>query len=128
VACLQLHPKDSDGASRPRVGSRQPVQRGGTGGIRLISFYAGLEARCLGANIRFVSVLPQLTPATALAKVYSELYAALAGMSEVKFLEGRFGGALSAEQVGESIAELAVDDSYTHPAYLVSTTRVQSVG
>jgi NADP-dependent 3-hydroxy acid dehydrogenase YdfG len=95
--------------------------------IRFISSYGGLEAQRLGADIRFVSVLPQLTPATGLGKIYTERYAAMAGMSEAQFLEGRFGGALSAEQVGESIADLAVDDSYARPAYLVGTKGLQSV-
>jgi hypothetical protein len=95
--------------------------------IKLISSYAGLEAQRLRADIRFVSVLPQLTPATGLGKIYTERYAAMAGISEAQFLEGRFGGTLSAEQVGESIADLAVDDSYTRPAYLVGTTGLQSV-
>jgi NAD(P)-dependent dehydrogenase (short-subunit alcohol dehydrogenase family) len=95
--------------------------------IKLISSYAGLEAQRLGVDIRFVSVLPQLTPATGLGKIYTERYAAMAGMSEAQFLEGRFGGTLSAEQVGESITDLAVDDSYTYPAYLVGTTGLQSV-
>ena len=72
--------------------------------IKLISSYAGLEAQRLGADIRFVSVLPALTPATDLGKIYTERYAAMAGMSEAQFLEVRFGGTLSAEQVGESIA------------------------
>jgi hypothetical protein len=51
----------------------------------------------------------------------------MAGMSAAQFLEGRFGGTLSAEQVGESIADLAVDDSYTGLAYIVGTTGLQSV-
>lgn len=95
--------------------------------IKLISSYAGLEAQRLGADIRFVSVLPQLTPATGLGKIYTERYAALAGVSDAQFLAGRFGGTLSAEQVGESIADLAADDSYTDPAYLVSTKGLQPV-
>jgi NADP-dependent 3-hydroxy acid dehydrogenase YdfG len=95
---------------------------------KLISSYAGLEAQRLGADIRFVSVLPQLTPATDLGKIYTERYAAVAGMSEAQFLEGRFGGFLSAEQVGESITDLVVDDSYTDPAYVVGPKGVHSVG
>jgi NAD(P)-dependent dehydrogenase (short-subunit alcohol dehydrogenase family) len=96
--------------------------------IKLISSYGGIEARRLGVGIRFVSVLPQLTPTTDLGKIYTRQYAAMAGMSEAEFLEGRFGGTLSAEQVGESIADLAVDDSYTDPAYLVGTAGLQPVG
>jgi NAD(P)-dependent dehydrogenase (short-subunit alcohol dehydrogenase family) len=95
--------------------------------IKLISSYANLEARRLGADIRFVSVLPQLTPATGLGKLYTEQYAALAGMSEEQFLEGRFGGALSAQQVGERITDLVMDDSYTGPAYLVGPKGLHSV-
>ena len=51
----------------------------------------------------------------------------MAGMSEAQFLDHRFGGALSPEQVGENIADLAVDDSYSHPAYLLGTNVLQSV-
>jgi NAD(P)-dependent dehydrogenase (short-subunit alcohol dehydrogenase family) len=95
--------------------------------IKLISSYAGVEAQRLGADMRFVSVLPLLTPATDLGKIYTERYAAMAGMSQAQFLEVRFGGTLSTEQVGESIASLAVDDSYTHPAYLLGAKGLQSV-
>jgi NAD(P)-dependent dehydrogenase (short-subunit alcohol dehydrogenase family) len=95
--------------------------------IKHISSYAGLEAQRLGAAMRFVSVLPVLTPATDLGKIYTERYAAMAGMNQAQFLEVRFGGTLSTEQVGESIASLAVDDSYTHPAYLLGAKGLQSV-
>jgi NAD(P)-dependent dehydrogenase (short-subunit alcohol dehydrogenase family) len=95
--------------------------------IKFISSYAGLEAQRLGADIRFVSVLPQLTPVTGLGKIYAERYAAMAGMSEAQFLEDRFGGSLSAERVGESIADLAGDDSYTDPAYRLDTMGLQPV-
>jgi NAD(P)-dependent dehydrogenase (short-subunit alcohol dehydrogenase family) len=95
--------------------------------IKLISSYAGLEAQRLGADIRFASVLPQLTPATGLGKIYTEQYSAMAGLSEAQFLNGRFGGTLSAEQVAESIADLAVDDSYSDAAYLVGMAGLQSV-
>jgi hypothetical protein len=74
-----------------------------------------------------VSVLPQLTPATGLGKLYTERYAAMAGMSEAKFLEGRFGGTLGCEQVGERITDLVVDDSYSDPAYLLGTAGLQSI-
>jgi NAD(P)-dependent dehydrogenase (short-subunit alcohol dehydrogenase family) len=116
----------SSGAAR--AGS--PLSGGYAGAkatIKFISSYAGLEAGRLGTKIRFVSVLPLLTTATRLGKTYTERYAAMAGMSEAQFLDGRFGGTLSAEQVGESIAVLAADDSYSDPAYLVGTTGLQSV-
>jgi NAD(P)-dependent dehydrogenase (short-subunit alcohol dehydrogenase family) len=95
--------------------------------IKLISSCAGLGAQRLGLGIRFMSVVPQLTPATGLGKIYTQQYAALAGMSEAQFLESRFGGILSPEQVGERVADLAVDDAYMLPAYLVGVRGLQSV-
>src|SRR5262249_39119174 len=61
--------------------------------IKLISAYAGSESERSGSKIRFVAVLPQLTPATDLGRIYTEAYAAQAGLSETRFLE-RLGGTL----------------------------------
>jgi NAD(P)-dependent dehydrogenase (short-subunit alcohol dehydrogenase family) len=87
--------------------------------IKLISAYAGSEAERAGSNIRFVAVLPQLTPATDLGRIYTEAYAARAGLSETLFLE-RLGGTLSADQAAKSISDLVTDDAYAAPAYLVT--------
>jgi NAD(P)-dependent dehydrogenase (short-subunit alcohol dehydrogenase family) len=87
--------------------------------VRFISAYAGMEGQQKGSNIRFVAVLPLLTPDTDLGRLYTETYASQAGMSQDQFLE-RFGGTLTAEHAGRSIAELTTDDSYTAPAYLLS--------
>jgi NADP-dependent 3-hydroxy acid dehydrogenase YdfG len=86
--------------------------------IKTISGYAGLDAQRHGSGIRFVAVLPLLTPATGLGRVYTEVYASQAGVTEAEFIEG-LGGELSAGQAGTSIADLAVDDSFTAPAYLL---------
>ena len=79
-------------APRPRVDGRQPVQRGRLGGLADERRLRGRQGRhqahqllCRArssaprADIRFLSVLPQLTPATGLGKVYTERYAAVAG-------------------------------------------------
>ena len=87
--------------------------------IRLISSYAGLESQRAGSGIRFVAVLPALTPATDLGKVYTERYAAAAGQNETEFLQ-RFGGLLTVEQAGKAIGDLATDDSYAAGAYSLS--------
>src|SRR6266700_6495753 len=42
--------------------------------IRFISGYARAEAERSGAGIRFVALLPQLTPATDLGRIYTEAY------------------------------------------------------
>jgi NAD(P)-dependent dehydrogenase (short-subunit alcohol dehydrogenase family) len=95
--------------------------------IRFISSYAGTEAQGDGSNVRFVAVMPQLTPATELGRIYTELYAAQAGVSVEQFLEQRFGGALTAEQAGKSIADVAVDDSYAAAAYVVTSAGLRPV-
>ena len=93
--------------------------------IRFISSYAGSEAQRNGSNIRFVAVLPQLTPATDLGRIYAETYATQAGMSVGQFLEQGFGGELSVDQAGKSISDLAADDSYADPAYLLTPGGLQ---
>ncbi len=95
--------------------------------IKFISAYAGSEAAGNGSSIRFVALLPQLTPATDLGRTYTETYAAQAGLSVQQFLEGRFGGALSADQVGKIVADLTSDDSYDAPAYLLTPAGLQPV-
>jgi NAD(P)-dependent dehydrogenase (short-subunit alcohol dehydrogenase family) len=87
--------------------------------IRFVSAYAGMEAQQKGSDVRFVAVLPLLTPDTDLGRLYTDTYAQLAGVSEEKFLE-RFGGTLTAEHAGRSIGHLATNDSYTAPAYILS--------
>jgi len=84
--------------------------------VRFLSAYAELEARQNGSNIRFVAVLPTLTPDTDLGRLYTGIYAGQSGLSEEKFLE-RFGGALTADHAGRTIGALATDSSYTAPAY-----------
>jgi NAD(P)-dependent dehydrogenase (short-subunit alcohol dehydrogenase family) len=95
--------------------------------IRLISGYAADEARRSGSGVRFVAVLPTLTPATELGRPYTEQYAALSGQTEAEFLQ-RFGGALGTGQAGRAISDLAVDDSYSAAAYRLSPGGLQEMG
>ena len=92
--------------------------------IRFISSYAGSEAHRIGSNIRFVAVLPNLTPATELGQIYAEAVRAQAGVSVPHFLE-RFGGTLSADRASKKISDLAQDDSYVAPAYLLTAGGLQ---
>jgi NAD(P)-dependent dehydrogenase (short-subunit alcohol dehydrogenase family) len=87
--------------------------------VRFISAYAGMESRQRGWNIRFVAVLPLLTPDTDLGRLYTGTYAQQAGLTQDEFVE-RFGGRLTADHAGRSIGRLVRDDSYTAPAYLLS--------
>lgn len=94
--------------------------------IRLISSYARLEADRAGSGIRFVAVLPQLTPATDLGKPYTQAYARSAGLNETQFLQ-RLGGALTLDQVAQSISTIATDATHDAPAYLLTTNGLQTI-
>jgi NADP-dependent 3-hydroxy acid dehydrogenase YdfG len=95
--------------------------------IRFISSYARSGATRDGLDIRFVAVLPDLSPATGLGRVYSETYAGQAGVSVEQFLEQRFGGVLTAEKAGKCITDVAVDHAYTSAAYVLTPVGLRPV-
>jgi NAD(P)-dependent dehydrogenase (short-subunit alcohol dehydrogenase family) len=88
--------------------------------IRFISNYAALESKRHSLDIRFVSVLPQITPATDLGSAYVEAYATYEGLSVDAYLT-RSTPPLSLEQVGRSIVDLAEEDEYSQNAYLLTS-------
>jgi NAD(P)-dependent dehydrogenase (short-subunit alcohol dehydrogenase family) len=87
--------------------------------IKILSSYAGAEAERNSQDIRFVAVLPQLTPATQLGSTYVEVYAKYAGLSTEAYLD-QIGEVLSAQEVAESVVDLVSDDRYGAPAYLLT--------
>jgi NADP-dependent 3-hydroxy acid dehydrogenase YdfG len=87
--------------------------------VRFISGYARSEAERNGLKIRFVSVLPQLTPATDLGRIYTEAYNGTNVAPP--------GPSLSADQAGTSIATLATDDDYSAAAYLLTAGGLRAV-
>lgn len=86
--------------------------------IRFVSAYAGAEATRRSLSIRFVSVLPQITPEGGVGAPFVAAYADHDGLSEEQFLAG-IGPVLRSEQVGNAIADLA-DDEYSSPAYILT--------
>jgi NAD(P)-dependent dehydrogenase (short-subunit alcohol dehydrogenase family) len=86
--------------------------------IRFIAAYAGAESERGGLGIRFVSVLPQLTPATDLGAVAVAAYAGREGMTVADFLATR-GPALTPEQAGASISQLIADPDLDQASYLL---------
>jgi hypothetical protein len=72
-----------------------------------------------GLGIRFASVLPALTPETDLGTAAVAAYAKRQGTDVATFLEGR-GPALTPQQVGKAIVELASESSHDHGAYLLT--------
>lgn len=95
--------------------------------IRFISSYAAWDGARTGAGIRFLAVLPQLTPATELGRKYTETYASAEGLSVAQYLE-RAGGSLGADEVSRAVADLVTDDDYDAAAYLITLGGIAPVG
>lgn len=93
---------------------------GAKAAIRFLASYAAAESERSDLGIKFVAVLPQLTPATDLGAAAVAAYAARQGLDLATALE-RFGPVLTAEQVGDAIVELATDPSRADTAYLLTT-------
>jgi NAD(P)-dependent dehydrogenase (short-subunit alcohol dehydrogenase family) len=87
--------------------------------VRFITAYAAIESQRAGLGIDFVSVLPQLTPATDLGAPAVAAYAEWEGVDVETFLKRR-GPVLTPEQAGKSVAELAIGQHREHNAYLLS--------
>ena len=92
--------------------------------IRFLSAYAGAEAAGRSLGIRFVSVLPQITPDGGVGAPFVTAYAGYNGLSEEQFLAG-IGPVLRAGQVGDAVADIASDDAYSSPAYLLTAAGIK---
>lgn len=94
--------------------------------IRFLTGYAADESQRLALGIRFISVLPQLTPDTDLGAAAVAGYAARSGLTVPEFLASR-GPALTAAQVGAAVARLAEKDGGDPGAYLLSADGLKPV-
>jgi NAD(P)-dependent dehydrogenase (short-subunit alcohol dehydrogenase family) len=92
---------------------------GAKAAIRFVTSYAAAESGRDGLGIRFVSVLPQLTPATGLGAAAVAGYAARQGLTEADYLQSS-GPVLTTEQAGKAIAGLAEDPALDQQAYLLT--------
>jgi NAD(P)-dependent dehydrogenase (short-subunit alcohol dehydrogenase family) len=92
---------------------------GAKAAIRFLTAYAAEESARQALGIRFVSVLPQLTPATALGAPAVAGYAARQGVDLDTYIKG-LGPALTPERVGEAITGLVTDAGSGQDAYLLT--------
>jgi NAD(P)-dependent dehydrogenase (short-subunit alcohol dehydrogenase family) len=92
---------------------------GAKAAIRFLTRYAADESERAALGIRFISLLPKLTPATDLGAAAVAAYAARDGQDVAAYLE-KTGPALTAEQVGQSVLELAVGPANEQDAYLLT--------
>lgn len=94
--------------------------------IRFIAAYAADESERAKLGIRFLSVLPQLTPATGLGAAAVAGYAARQGVDIATYLEG-LGAALTPEQAGEAVVGLTADPGRDQGAYLLTAAGLSPV-
>jgi NAD(P)-dependent dehydrogenase (short-subunit alcohol dehydrogenase family) len=87
--------------------------------IRFMTAYAAAESEREGLDIGFVSLLPQLTPVTGLGAAAVAGYAARDGIEVSAFLD-RAGPALTTEQAGQAVTDLAAGRVKGHGAYLLT--------
>jgi NAD(P)-dependent dehydrogenase (short-subunit alcohol dehydrogenase family) len=94
--------------------------------VRFISSYAAIESQRAGLGISFVSVLPRLTPATDLGAKAVAAYAERQGVDVDAFVQGG-GPALTAEQAGRSVLEIALGDPRAGDAYLLTSSGLSAL-
>jgi NAD(P)-dependent dehydrogenase (short-subunit alcohol dehydrogenase family) len=93
--------------------------------IRYIRGYAAEESARASLDIRFVTLLPQLTPATGLGSGGVAGYAARQGIDEETFVE-RLQPILTPDQVAKAVVEIAADAD-SAPEYQVSGTGLRPI-
>jgi NADP-dependent 3-hydroxy acid dehydrogenase YdfG len=92
---------------------------GAKAAIRWLTAYAADESGRDKLGIRFVSVLPQLTPATALGAVFTAAYAARQGADAAAPADPR-DPVLTPDQVGQAITGLVAGPGPDQDAYLLT--------
>lgn len=90
---------------------------GAKAAVKFVADYAAIESERAGLGVRFVSVLPRLTPATDLGAKAVAAYADRQGVDVATFVNAG-GPALTAEQVGRSVLDLAV--GHQHGSFLLT--------
>jgi len=95
--------------------------------IRFITSYAADESDRAGLGIRFISLVPRLTPATELGATAVAAYARRDGVDVDAYL-ARSGPGLSPEEVGKATVDLVVSGEYAPGAYLLTPAGLSPVG
>jgi NAD(P)-dependent dehydrogenase (short-subunit alcohol dehydrogenase family) len=115
-------------SSRAAVGG-SPLSGGYAGAkatVRFISAYAAAEAQSRSLGLRFVAILPMLTPATDLGAAGVAAYAQRAGIS-VETFEDQLAPILTPEHLAKAIADVVRDDSYSDAAYVLTATELSPI-
>jgi len=108
----------SSGAA-PRGSPLSGGYAGAKATVRFITSYAAEESARAGLAIRFISVLPQLTPETTLGAPGVAAYASRAGLDTAAFVR-QLGPVLTPEQADHSVLELVTITSQDAGAFLLT--------
>lgn len=93
---------------------------GAKAAIRFLTAYAAEESAREGLGIRFVSLLPQITPKTDLGAAAVAAYATRYGITEAAYLDNLGGQALTPEQAGKAVTDLVTGAGGDKEAYLLT--------
>jgi NAD(P)-dependent dehydrogenase (short-subunit alcohol dehydrogenase family) len=99
---------------------------GAKAAVRFITDYAALESQRGALGIRFVSVLPRLTPDTDLGAAAVAAYAERQGIDVDAFIRSS-GPALRADQVGRAVLEIAGANTGAPDAYLLTAAGLSAL-
>ena len=94
---------------------------------RFITSYAADESERAGLGIRFISVLPRLTPATELGAKAVAAYAGRDGRDVGEYLAD-IGPTLTPDDVGKATIELLTSAEYGPGAYLLTAAGLRPAG
>src|SRR5882757_199853 len=95
--------------------------------VRFVTGYAAIESERAGLGVDFISVLPMLTPATELGAKAVAAYAERQGVDVDTFVQS-LRPALTAEQVGKSVLDIAIGQQRDHRAYTLSSAGLSPLG
>lgn len=110
-------------SSLAAIGGGSPLSGGYAGAkamVRFMASYAGQESDRAGLGIRFLSLLPNLTPATEMGKAAVAAYAKRQGVDVERFTKER-GEPLTPQQVGAAVLELVLGSGGNGSAFSVDS-------
>ncbi len=93
---------------------------GAKAAIRWLTAYAAEESARAGLGIRFVSLLPQITPKTELGAAAVAAYAARYGITEAAYLANLGGQLLTPQDAGKAVTDLVAGTGGDKEAYLLT--------
>jgi RNA polymerase sigma-70 factor (ECF subfamily) len=88
--------------------------------IRWLTAYAAEESAREELGIRFVSLLPKLTPETGLGAEAVAAYAARYGMTQAAYTDSLGGQVLTPDHAGKAVTDLITGPDYDKDAYLLT--------